>query len=209
MEEKLIAYFKEKHNPLAIILHGSRAVGKEREHSDWDMVFIMPEPKKIGREIVFGQNCEGPTLVHPISDENLQKYLWSFRKGNAKVLFDTNGIGQEILDRAAQINANVPKLDQAQWRVWNIWFLGRIGSMKDYKDDPVAFMIKLGKIFELSVQLWFEKYKGTETPSVYDSLPMIQAEDSDYYNLLTTMASEASPEQKIIAAENVFKKIFD
>jgi hypothetical protein len=167
MEQKLIDYFKQKHQPLAIILHGSRAVGKEKEHSDWDTFFVLKEPRKIYREIVFGQNCEGANIGYPISDVDLKKHAWSLRRGNARVLFEVDGIGTEILERCAKITESELPMSKEEWQSWQAWYAARIDSMKDYRDDPVAVTIKIGHIYQTSVVLWFEKHKGHSAPSVY------------------------------------------
>ena len=56
MKEKLVEYLKEKYNPVAIVLHGSRANGNAREHSDWDFVVFTTSDMNPYREVVFGTN---------------------------------------------------------------------------------------------------------------------------------------------------------
>ena len=54
MEQKLTQYIIEKYSPLAVLLHGSRASGNERPHSDWDFAILVNEDIKVEREIVDG-----------------------------------------------------------------------------------------------------------------------------------------------------------
>ena len=60
MQEGIVNHLKEIHKPDAIILHGSRARGKEREHSDWDFIFLYNNATDVknGRELYRNQNIE-------------------------------------------------------------------------------------------------------------------------------------------------------
>jgi len=44
MQEIITSHLIETYEPDAIILHGSRARGKAREHSDWDFILLYAKP---------------------------------------------------------------------------------------------------------------------------------------------------------------------
>jgi predicted nucleotidyltransferase len=39
-KDKIATYLKDKYDPEALILHGSRAAGQATEHSDWDIFML-------------------------------------------------------------------------------------------------------------------------------------------------------------------------
>jgi hypothetical protein len=94
-EEKLTQYIKEKYNPLAIILHGSRANGRDREHSDWDFLIITEKDMNPHGELVDGNKIDYHQLVHPIPEGKGLSFM--YRVENSKILFDTNNIAQEFI----------------------------------------------------------------------------------------------------------------
>ena len=74
-EQKIVAVLKEKYNPVAIFLHGSRAVGKERVHSDWDIVMLFTGdiPRKGYREEIEGEDVEWKAFNVPAEESSIHE----------------------------------------------------------------------------------------------------------------------------------------
>lgn len=47
MKDLIVAHLIETYSPDTIILHGSRARGKERAHSDWDFILLYTNPPNV------------------------------------------------------------------------------------------------------------------------------------------------------------------
>jgi hypothetical protein len=211
MEEKLKEYFIEHYKPLAILLHGSRAVGKEREHSDWDFIFVMDKPNpEMRRKIIFGQNCEHKIFIYPFADDIVKKDAWHLREGNVRVVYDPQNICTELLAKAAAKAKDKPTWTPADKEAWSAYVLGRIGGMRDYLDEPIAFYGKSDDLIKIAITLWFDIKKGwMNAPQVYDSLPMIKTEDPAYFSLLEIVAGNYPPAEKVGAAEKLHALIFN
>ncbi len=210
MEQKLKDYFIEEYKPLAILLHGSRAIGKEREHSDWDFVFIIDKPNpEMRRKIIFGQNCEHKLLFHPVSDEVSKKDAWHLREGNVKIIYDPQGIGAELLSRTAKIAKNKTEWSKEDKIAWSAYVQGRIDAMLDYQNDDIAFAIKSGDMIRVSITLWFDiKKNWLNAPQVYESLPIIQKEDPEFFKNLEIMSGNYPKEEKVESARKIHTELF-
>lgn len=209
MEERITKYLKEKYNPLAILIHGSRSNEYAREHSDWDFAIIVDKDTEAHREIVDGANVEVRVLKLPFQESTVGYDKWlALRKGNVKVIHDPQNICESIIERVTSYY-NTP----LEWKHVDIfghkaWFRSHIDGMIDYQNEQEAFFRKLGELYLRSIQYWFWFLHQTYMPQVYLSLPRIEREDPDYYTLLKVLASNASNQEKINAAEEIYKKIW-
>lgn len=94
-ENQLVEYIKTKYDPVAIVLHGSRANGMARQYSDWDVVILVNQDKEpTTREIVFGANLELKQIVLPA--ENFIGFF--FRSENTKILLDTDSTAKKLIE---------------------------------------------------------------------------------------------------------------
>jgi len=76
IEQKLVDYLKAKYSPLAILIHGSRASGFAREHSDWDFAILVDKDTQVDREIIDGANIEVRVIY------SVAKSMYNFRYEN-------------------------------------------------------------------------------------------------------------------------------
>jgi predicted nucleotidyltransferase len=212
MKEKLISYFIEKYKPLSVILHGSRCNGNAHETSDWDFMFILKEDNpEMRRSIIFDQNCEAKKLIYPLSQDKIENISWYLREGNAEVLFDTDEIAKKLIDEARSYIVFPYEISHGDKNAWAAYMANSINGMKAYKDDPVAFLIKLNDFYKRSIVLWFQICKKWENaPQVYESLKIIKSEDEPMYaNLSKIAAFNSSVDEKIVEVENIYKRLFE
>ena len=72
-QQKIVEILREKYNPIAILLHGSRAVGKARSHSDWDIIMIIRDqiPRRQYRESIDGEDVEWKAFNIPKENDSI------------------------------------------------------------------------------------------------------------------------------------------
>jgi predicted nucleotidyltransferase len=210
MEQKLTQHIIEKYKPLAVLLHGSRASGNERLHSDWDFVILVNEKIETEREVVDGQNIEIRVLVVPIPELNDQnKSPWIvLREGNVKVLFDPNNIAKDVIDIVTAFYKIPPHFSETDISSHKAWYRSQLDGMIDYKDEQEAFFRKLSELYPRVIMYWFHFVRHTYMPQVYYSIPIIKEEDPTYFELLEKLASNISNQEKIDIAEKVYQKLW-
>lgn len=210
MEQKLTQYIIEKYSPLAVLLHGSRASGNERPHSDWDFAILVNENIEVEREIIDGQNIEIMVLVIPMPELNdRNKHPWLvLREGNVKVLFDPENMATAIIDKVTSFYKIPPHFSDVDMSSHKAWFRSKIDGMIDYRDEPEAFFAKQSELYPRIIMYWFHFVRRTYVPQVYHSIPIIKNEDPEYFELLEKFASNITNQEKIDTAEEVYKRIW-
>lgn len=97
MIQKIIQQLKSEYGIHSILLYGSRAGDDFREDSDYDLLCLRPEGKRV-REIL---EMEGLTIDLIVDDESILlrpdevQYLWQ-----SQILLDENGFAQKLLSAA-------------------------------------------------------------------------------------------------------------
>jgi predicted nucleotidyltransferase len=210
MEQKLVNYILEKYKPLALLLHGSRANGNSREHSDWDFAIIVNDKITTDREIIDNQNIEIRVLVLPLPEltrENSSPWL-VLRAGNIKVLFDTNNIAENIISQVTEYYNTPLVFSNSEIAGHGAWFKSQVDGMIDYQNEQEAFFRKLSELYPRTIMYWFHFKRRRYMPQVYQSLPIIKQEDPEYFKLIEILAGNFSNIEKIKTAEIIFSKIF-
>src|SRR3989344_9589319 len=100
-EKEIANELREKYKPRAIVLHGSRAIGKARPRSDWDvfLLFSGKIPKNMNREVVAGEDVEWKAVLLPVEDAHIQD-TFGIQLQYARVLLEESGEGTELIARA-------------------------------------------------------------------------------------------------------------
>ena len=208
MKEKLIEYLKEKYNPVAIVLHGSRANGNAKEHSDWDFLIFTNLDMDPYREVVLGANIEIKQAVLPIDDDDVRKtFGYFFRKENVEVLYDPENIVGGFLAKNEEKLAKGNAFDEKD-RIARYAFLkSSVDGMGDYKDDSIALFAKKTDFYDRAIPAWF-RFKHKEfKPSDYIALPRIKKEDPEFYELLETFVN-GNVDDSIKSGEKMIKLLF-
>jgi predicted nucleotidyltransferase len=209
MEQKLTDHIIQKYNPVAVLIHGSRSNEYAREHSDWDFAIVVHENTEGEREIIDGANIEVRVLKLPFEENNVGYDKWlALRKGNVKVVYDPQNICESIIERVTAYYNTPIKWSQAEIMGHKAWFRSHIDGMLDYQNEQEAFFRKLGELYLRSIQNWFRFLHNTYMPQVYLSLPRIEKEDPEYFALLKILAGNYSNQEKIEAAEEIYKRIW-
>lgn len=92
----IVAYIKEKYDPLSLIVYGSYANGTNNQNSDFDALVIWRGDKQI-HDISFVGGVQLDVFVYPVTffDEayNCEDFVRIF---DGNILTDTDGIGKDL-----------------------------------------------------------------------------------------------------------------
>lgn len=206
-EEKIIEYLKTKYCPVAIILHGSRAVGKECPHSDWDIIMLFREapPRMKYREEVDGEDVEWKGYVLPINDKEIISRCDVYIQF-AKVLWEEKDEGIDLLKRASVEYAKGPQLS-VEDREREILFLRhKFLGMKDNEQISYMFLRHLSVFFASASRMWFEILHNEFSKPFYLAMPEIRERDPEYCHHLEMLCGSVPNAEKIITAQQIVQK---
>jgi hypothetical protein len=210
MQEIILTHIKEKYQPDVVILHGSRALGKAREHSDWDFIFLYnEESRKVanGRELYQGQNIEFTAVTAPVDDiiETFNTKLQS-----ARVLFDTNDQGARLLEQANEIYSQGISWSDQKIADHKLWVQGRIDGMRDNFDSPELFYKYFSDFYQRVFNYWYWITKKQYSQPIYIALKEMAGDDKDLAELIGRLVeAETSLEEKVNISEKIRDHIFE
>lgn len=206
----IINALKEKYHPVAIILHGSRAVGKDRPNSDWDIIMLFKGeiPRKSNREMIDDADVEWKAATLPVETVDIFS-AFNVHLQFAKVLWEEYGEGTDILRRASEVYAKGPNLSQDEVRRERLFMEHKLLGMQDDIDMSAMFLRHLGVFFNRSSNLWFEILHNEFPKPYYLAIPEIQQRDPGYSKYLSILSSGASNEEKIETGKGIMKKLFN
>lgn len=208
-EQQLTEYILKKYNPVAILIHGSRASGYAREHSDWDFAILVDKDTEVEREIIDGANLEIRVLKLPFMEDKIINDKWlALRNANIKVMYDPQDLTAPIIDKVTEYYSRPIKWTSSDIFGHKAWYRSHIDGMADYQNEHLAFYRKLGELYTRSIMYWFHYLHNAYMPQVYLSLPRIQKEDPEYYELLKILAGNGTNQEKIDTAEQIYRRIW-
>jgi len=211
MEEKIIEYLKNKYSPSAIILHGSRAIGRAREHSDWDFLMLfheLPKPPDF-REMVDNQNIEVISLKSDISEDKIISEMGT-KLQNARVVFDVNSHGERVLNAAKKHYTKGFSWPDTWPNGPKLFMESKIDGMSDYVDEPEIFQKYLGTFYERALNYWYQVLHKMFSQPVYLAVETIKNEDPEYFLHLSALASPSVTNQdKIEHAQKIHAMLFE
>ena len=100
-QNQIVEYLRENYKPDAIVLHGSRATGMQRPHSDWDIILLFnAQPERSSkREEIAGEDVEWKTILLPVTGDNILD-VCGVQFQFTKLLWEKDGVGTELLAQA-------------------------------------------------------------------------------------------------------------
>lgn len=207
-EQQLTEYILKKYSPTAILIHGSRASGYAREHSDWDFAIIVDRDTEVERELIDGANLEIRVLQLPFDEQKIGDKWMALRKENIKVVYDPKNITEDIIEKVTEYYNKPIEWSHADIFGHKAWYRSHIDGMIDYQNDHLAFYRKLSELYTRSIMYWFHYLHNTYMPQVYLSLPRIEKEDPEHYELLKILAGNGTNQEKVTAAEQIYLRIW-
>lgn len=214
-QDQIISYLREKYNPVSIMLHGSRATGNSREHSDWDFFLIVSEidnPKgyEYKEEKFIDQHVDPCLLTYPIKDD-FMKNKFIMISPSIKILYDTENIGKNLLEESLDLwrkGIYLSDKEKQDARFFLARCCDRLLDSYGSDNDPL-FFYRLGKdFFPLAINYWFTILHKQFTLPPYTALDKINKEDPEYYMNLEVLWSNKSKEEKYKSANYIYRKLF-
>ena len=198
----------QKYDPDAIILHGSRARGMAREHSDWDVILLYRGATEVvaGREWYEGQNIEYFVAVLPVVDI-IQTFGTKLQE--AIVLSEQKGEGTDLLRQAQTLYGKGIQWTSDDIHHHKLWFQGRIDGMRDCVNSPPLFQKYFSDLYPRVFNYWYLVKKQEYSKPIYVALEEISSQDPEYYQLIITLIDEnTSLEGRKVVAEKIRDYLF-
>ena len=209
MQDTIVNYLKNTYQPVAIVLHGSRARGKERAHSDWDFILLYTEPTDVGngRELFQDQNIEYTVHTLPVSDI-IDEFGGKLQ--GATVLYEQENEGTTLLQAANTYYAQGVHWTKEKIANHKLWVEGRINGMKDNVDDPIIFNKYFADFYGRVFNYWYWVLMQQHSQPIYIATEEVAKKDSDYYELVSALVdSTHSLEEKVVIAEKIYQRLFN
>jgi predicted nucleotidyltransferase len=200
---------RSKYSPTAVILHGSRAVGMNRPHSDWDILLLFTEKPEIAlnREEIAGEDVEWEAVKIPVA-ENAILGTVGVELQFGKVLWeDESRAGTRLLEQAAAFYAKGVQLTEGDRAKYKQYLCHKVAGMEDDIATPYMFLRHQYAFFLRASNWWFE-VNGQYSKPFYMAMPIIRERDPEYHELLLTVSAAGSNETKIAAARRLVARLF-
>lgn len=205
MEQKIITYLQNKYKPEIILLGGSRAKNTERKDSDWDIYLIgdyKNENETISEEFL-GEHLDIALFPKSCLKNNVLRIFYG-PISDLKVLLDNqDNLGLQIAkaSKEAYLNKSEP-LSSAQI-LEKINYLNRIISkIEGYKNDSEVNFFHLAQFYQAVIPFWFE-FNGEWSIPVHRAIPVIKSKDSMFYDLINSIVTTNTTEEKIISCKKI------
>jgi predicted nucleotidyltransferase len=206
-EDRLVEYLKEKYNLVAIVLHGSRANGMSKEHSDWDFViFTKSDVKPVTREIINDSNIEVKQIILPVLVDVFLGFF--FRTDNIKILYDPESIAKNLLILNEQIIKEGNKFEEVDKSKRYTFLVSALDGIGDYADDPLIMFDKKIDFYTRIVESWFRFSKHEFEPSHYFAFPKIKKDDFEFYTLIESFVTAHNSKELMEIGKQILHHLF-
>ncbi len=206
----IVKHLRDKYRPAAVILHGSRAAGYARKHSDWDLFLLFlndPQPS-VDRVDIDGQDVEWQGLRWPFPENEFYRRC-GVQLQFAQILWeDDSRAGTALLNLAAGFYSKGIQLAEGQKATYKQYLIHKANGMEDDIETPYLFLRHQHIFLERASNWWFEM-RGEYRKPLYVAMPVIQRRDPEYFSLLLTLSSAGPNALKLHAARQLVSKLFD
>jgi predicted nucleotidyltransferase len=198
-----------QYKPTAVVLHGSRAVGMNRPHSDWDILLLFAEKPAIAlnREEIAGEDVEWTAIKTPVA-ENAILGTVGVQLQFGKVLWeDDSKAGTRLLEQTTAFYAKGLQLTEADRHKYKQYLCHKVAGMEDDIATPYMFLRHQYMFFLRASNWWFE-LNGEYSKPFYVAMPIIRERDPEYHDLLLAVSEAGPNETKIAAARHLVSRLF-
>lgn len=206
-ESELVQFIKEKYNPLAIILHGSKASSRSRPHSDWDLVLLVEKDTQTEQVILNGSAVDMEAIKPDIDDNRILNEIGDAFY-SARVIFDTDEVGKKFVERVHKLAAQGYKITPAEIEAKRIFIVRRINRLIDAETQPIEFFYHFSIFLQRSMNYYFQ-VKGMWSKSIYEAVEYIKDNDLEFYKELNFAVSNVSNNERLESSKRIYKQIFN
>lgn len=209
-ESAIVQQVRARHDPVAILLHGSRASGHQRPHSDWDLLLLFQEEPEqaVDRVDIVGEDVEWQALRVPFPDAEFLRRCGVWLQF-ARVLWeDDAAAGSALLAQAGAIYRQGVRMNAAQRAAAHRYLAHKANGMADDIDTPHLFLRHQHVFFERASNLWFE-LRGEYRKPLHIAMPTFRERDPAFFRLLGTIAGPGPNPAQVAAAREVVSRLFD
>ena len=210
MNSQLLRIFKDAYQPLAIFLHGSQARGDSLPSSDFDVYIIVSNVKEASQKRLREFQGSNLDIEFLSKDEVLEAGINEFFGYNlfdAKILFDTDTIGSQLLSRAHILYSNGRNLKVDERESREFYYKRALARLRDCVGDPISFEIRFGDLYARLPRYWAELKNNSWGKSIRILEKEIQAKDSFFFEILEQLM-EVRREEKVMILEKVYNYLF-
>lgn len=190
--------------PAAVLLHGSRAVGRGRADSDWDVCVLvdgLSEPHWQTHQL--GDVWLDLDMVPVGTPDTVMADRFGTSLRSAQVLVDNDDrVGAAFVALARRLHRQGRKVP-APTLVEQAAHAHRVARrMAAHTGEADLFFFHLSTFFGLAVRYWFD-LEGRWPEPPYEALDSIGAVDPQYASLLSELAGDAGDAAKAQAADGI------
>ncbi len=213
--KKIITYLLGSFRDVeSIILHGSRAAGFAREHSDWDFIVLSytQQQQEYFRHEIDGMYFEYQLYTLPIDKDDIFR-VFNTKLQFSQLVFDKQHHGAKLLqDAQGFYRAGIPQKflsqDFKEYRKKNRMHI--VDTLRDVINDSAMFMKKLGLIYPQIINEWYWFKKREYPKNLYISIPQIANEDIWFSRKLEIVyMQDYSFQEKINALDEMIAYIYE
>ncbi len=209
--DRILEHIVNLYHPLAVILYGSRAVGDNTPHSDWDLYLIVDQKK----DSLFGQQIamfldQSLDIVFVTHEVDALDIVVEFDNTlvSARVVFDPHGIGKSLLDRASKTYLSGRNLCQKDIVARREYLTKLQGRLEDHKGNPALFFMRSSQFYREAIRAWYEILHNRWQSFLSQALKEIKSADPDFHSLLETIHNSGFSETKLVATRSILEHLF-
>ena len=195
-------------DPVATVLHGSRAIGRSRPDSDWDLLLLVDDGREAAwlTERLPSGTLDIDLLPLPVSEATMLELVGTGLR-HARVVSDTDaGDAAALIARSRELHERPRTIAPHVLREQEGHARRVAARMSAASDDQELFFLHLSTFYGLAVRYWFDRrLRWPEPPP--EALESISRGDRPYAALLGVLAGDASPTKKAAAADEVCRRL--
>jgi len=190
VESLIQEYLTKKYSVESLILHGSRANGYAKEHSDRDL-FVLTK-KDISQEeyrvMIDGSNVEYIIVKLPLKEDQLLK-IFGTKLRYSKVIFDKDNAAQDILNNIKEIYKKGPTpLTEIQHKGAKDFLLSNLDGIRDNSSEELIATKYFCSFYSRAIRYWYQS-KNKHSEPIYIATKDIEDENTDLHLLLKSFVN--------------------
>lgn len=209
LEQKIVSFLREKYNPLAIVLHGSRANGNAKENSDWDIYLFLGEARELPQLQFEEQNLDIHAVAIDIAEDKISDEFCNTLESH-RILFDSTAGKLDWIIQIALAKALAGYSMSEDRKLSKINYSRRLlARLERYSASPethMHFFNYVCVVYEVSLNYWYQ-FKGEWPRPIYKALPDIAQRDPEAFGFLKILSSNDSDADKLAASRGLLEKI--